>query len=248
MEAEPTLRAAIVEASRAHDDETAARAWLSLVYADTALGELARADHRLLGATAAVERVGDELLHAWLLNNRGILVAEQGDFEAARGHLERALELKSRALGGGHVDVGIAWFNLGSMLGNSKHFAAAREHLVHASEIFEATVGSSHPMSIFALGSRCTAELRLDRLADALELCRRALDRFESSSMPPSWGGRIQLTMAEVLWKLDRRDEARHELGHAASNLAPDDPGFTQAMVRWLEVGESPVEWAFKIE
>ena len=82
----------------------------------------------------------------------------------------------------------------------------------------------------------------------ALELCRRALDRFESSSMPPSWGGRIQLTMAEVLWKLDRRDEARHELGHAASNLAPDDPGFTQAMVRWLEVGESPVEWAFKIE
>ena len=53
------------------------------------------------------------------------LYGERGDFEKARGYLQQALELKTRALGHEHVDVGISWVNLGTALATERLDAQA---------------------------------------------------------------------------------------------------------------------------
>jgi tetratricopeptide (TPR) repeat protein len=232
-EAKPTLEQAIVEANRVADDEIAARAWLSLLYVGAMRGDLDEAEHRVLGATAAVERVGDALLHAWLLNDLGILASEKEDFDAAEQYLEEALELKARTLGEQHVDVGVAWFNLGMMHSTAEQARAAREPMTRALSIFEATVGGSHPLTAYALSGLCSVELALEDFSTAVELCERVIARFESSPVAPMWEGRTRFTMAKALWELGRRDEARDMARRAAQVIAPEDPEHAKWMEEW---------------
>jgi tetratricopeptide (TPR) repeat protein/predicted Ser/Thr protein kinase len=233
--AKDTLEQAIVEANRGAEDEVAARAWLSLLYATTLQGELAEAQHRALGATAAVERTGDELLHAWLLNDLGILASEARDAEKARGYLEQALELKVRALGERHVDVGIAWFNLGMMLSNAQQDGAAKQPIAEAMSIFEATVGPSHPLSVYAQSGLCNVELGLGDARAAAERCGHALARFESSPVSAMWESRVRFTMAKALWELGRRAEARDMAERAARVVDAEDPARARSVRAWLE-------------
>jgi len=233
--AKGTLEQAIVVANRAAEDEVAARAWLSLLYATTLQGELVEAEHRSIGATAAVERTDDALLHAWLLNDLGILASETRDAEKAREYLEQALELKARTLGEHHVDVGIAWFNLGTMLSNARQHAAARERMVKAAAIFEATVGPSHPLSAHVQSGLCSVELSLGDARAAAERCGQALARFESSPVSAMWESRVRFMMAKALWELGQRVEARELAERAAQAATTDDPARAESLREWLD-------------
>jgi tetratricopeptide (TPR) repeat protein/predicted Ser/Thr protein kinase len=233
--AKATLERAIVAANRAGDDEVAARAWLSLLYATALQGELAEAEHRAIGAEAAVERADDPLLLAWYFNDLGILASESKDPDAGREHLERALELKARVLGERHVDVGIAWFNLAMMLSNAHRYAEAREPMTTARSIFADTVGPSHPLSAFASSGLCNVELGRGDARAAAELCGEALARFGSSPVSPMWQSRVTFTMAEALWGLGERARAR-EFAQRALRLAEvEDPGRARNIENWLE-------------
>jgi tetratricopeptide (TPR) repeat protein/predicted Ser/Thr protein kinase len=237
--AKGTLERAIVAANRAENDEVAARAWLSLLYATTLQGDRTEALNRALGAEAALERADDPLLRAWYYNDLGILASESKEPEAAGDHLERALALKIQALGDDHVDVGIAWFNLGTMLSNAARYQEAREPIATAMSIFDHTVGPLHPMSSYARSGLCTVELGLGNPKAALALCEDVLARFESSPVSPMWESRARMTMAEVLWSLDERTRARTMAQRALALIEDEHPAIAQVIENWMEEHES---------
>jgi len=236
--AQVTLEQAIVAANDVEDDPTVARAWLSLLFVATIRGNHAEAQHYTLAARAAVERSDDDVLRAWLLNNLGILAAEQHSLAQARSHFEAALALKQAALGAEHVDVGIAWLNLGTMLSNANDSSGAMEALARARSIFELTVGSTHPLNALALSSECYSEYRQDHEQAAIELCEQAIALFESTPPEPYRESSTRFTLAEALWSVGRQAEAR-EMAHRALRLIETiDSWRAREILEWLAAHE----------
>jgi tetratricopeptide (TPR) repeat protein len=233
--AQVSLEEAVVAANTAEDDATVARAWLSLLFVTTMRGSHAETQHHALAARAAVERQDDDVLRAWLLNNLGILAGERGEFDEARKRLEEALALKQDTLGAEHVDVGIAWLNLGGMLINAGDYRGATEALAHARAIFEVTVGSLHPLTTYALANQCPALHGLGHVNQAIETCEQAIARLEASHQDPRWERRTRFTMAESLWLVRRDAEAIAMARRAARMLENEDPTMTEAIQQWLE-------------
>ncbi|MCX4243347.1 protein kinase domain-containing protein [Paraliomyxa miuraensis] len=229
------LEAVIDEASRLGQSRVEARAWLSLVYAAAMQGELEEARHYLLGAASAVERVGDPLLRAWLLNDRGVLASRQGDEDSAIAHLTEALELKVRALGAEHLDVGIAHNNLATALIHARRHRAAGESIERARSIFEATVGPSSIFMTHALIGSCSVEQGLGRFEAAVDVCAVVLERLEVASVAPAWEREVRMTMANALWELGRRAEARAMASQVAESLGPDESELRAVTDIWLQ-------------
>lgn len=143
-DAEVTLQEAIRAAAEAHDDSIAARAWTSLIYAVMAQSDFERATSLSFAAMAAVERAGDEVARAWLLNNLGSLQGQIGDYGLACDLLEQALSVKQEIYGPSHIDVGVAWINLGYALKGDGRIERARQAFEEARRIMLETVGGSH--------------------------------------------------------------------------------------------------------
>lgn len=74
------------------------------------------------------------------LNDRGVLLKEQGNYAAARSHLERALAIRERVFGVDHPHTAHSLHTLGVVLRVQREYAAARPYLERALEC-EARVG-----------------------------------------------------------------------------------------------------------
>jgi serine/threonine protein kinase/tetratricopeptide (TPR) repeat protein len=230
-----TLEEAIVVGNEAGDDATVARAWIWLQFVLMTRGDLDEADHSTLAVRAAVVRSNDDVLRAWLLNNLGILAAEQGALALARERFEAALAIKQDTLGADHVDVGIAWLNLGGMLIDAGDYRGAMEALEQARAIFEATVGSFHFLTTYALANQCPTLHGLGHVSRAIETCGQAIAQLETSHGDPRWERRTRFTMGESLWLAGREAEALAMARRAASMLENEDPTMTAAIQRWIE-------------
>jgi eukaryotic-like serine/threonine-protein kinase len=239
-EAVETLAEAVLEAERISADELAARAWLSMLYAMTMEHDLHAAKARVLAARAAVERTDDDALRAWWLNNVGILYGESKQLDKASELLERALELKSRTFGADHLEVGITWFNLGTLRMNSSDLEGAAEAFEHAHAIFEATVTAAHPLSVFVESGRCRVDVGLGRYAAAIERCGRVLEHFESSPSAAVAEYRVRVVMAEALWGADRYEQARRTAQWAGELGRSIGPAEVEEMRQWLADHELP--------
>jgi tetratricopeptide (TPR) repeat protein/predicted Ser/Thr protein kinase len=233
-EAVDTLAEAVIEAERISADQIAARSWLWMLHALTMEHDLPTARARVLAARAAVERTDDDALRAWWLNNVGILHAESKQLEQADDLLQQALELKSKLYGAGHVDVGIAWFNLGSLRVNANDLEGAQEAFDRAHAIFEATVSAAHPLSAYVESGRCGVAERLGHHAEAIEHCSRALAHFEVSSAPAVTEYRVRVLMADALWGAGRHEQARRTAQGAAALGESIGSAEAEAMRRWL--------------
>jgi serine/threonine-protein kinase len=207
----------------------------------TIRGERARAEHYELPARAAVAREDDDLLHAWLLNNLGIMAAEQGDLERAQERFEQALALKQAALGPDHIDVAIAWQNLGALLTDVGDHRGAVDALARARTTFMNTVGETHPWNIQLLLNSCRCERDLGHASEALALCERALARLASYSHP-SLESRTRYTLAEILFELRRLAEARAMARRAIELGERENPALAAQWKQWLVVNEAPPE------
>lgn len=102
-------------------------------------------------------------------------VGSLGRHGEAREHLERALEIRRRALGPDHPVLAGTHNNLGIEL---KHLGLLEEALAHqkrAEEIFEEDLGPSHRFTVFALNNIANTLNELDRHPEAQEYLERAL-------------------------------------------------------------------------
>jgi tetratricopeptide (TPR) repeat protein len=233
-QAQATLEASIREASRAKDDLTAAKAWTWLLYAHLEQRDLDTGLALELAAHAAVERADDDEVRGWLLNNLGALYSERGDAEQALRHLQQALDLKLRALGPGHVDVGISWANLGMALANERRHGEARDAFEHAQGVFERTVGADHPLTHYATNNLCRVEVSEGRYARAVELCTRVLEHFEASPSSSVIMGNGRFLMAQALWGMGREEQARAQVSLALELVWAEAPGLAREIAAWM--------------
>jgi tetratricopeptide (TPR) repeat protein len=239
-EAVETLAEAVIEAERISADQLAARAWLSMLYAMTMEHDLQAAKARVLAARAAVERTGDDALRAWWLNNVGILYGESKHFEKADDLLRRALELKARIFGEGHLEVGITWFNLGTQRMNTNNLEGAAEAFDHAHAIFEATLTAAHPLSVFVESGRCRVDVGLGNHASAIERCGRVLAHFKTAPGAAVAEYRVRAVMADALWGAGRYEQARWTAQWAGELSRSIGPSEVEEMRRWLAAHELP--------
>lgn len=235
-----TLADAVIEADRIAADDVAARAWLSMLYALTMEDDLLTAKARVLAARAAVERTGDDMLRAWWLNNVGILHAELEQYEQADDLLRQALALKSRIYGPGHVDVGIAWSNLGTLRMNANDLTGAAEAFDRAQAVFEATVSAAHPLAASVESGRCWVDERLGNHAAAIVHCNRALSSFEVSPAPAVIEYRTRRELADALWGAGRYEQARRTAQAAKALGLSIGPTEVEQMQRWLADHQAP--------
>jgi eukaryotic-like serine/threonine-protein kinase len=233
-EAKATLSASIHEAARAKSDVTAAKSWTWLVYALVQQPRPRPDPSLLLAAQAAVDRADDDQARGWLLNNLGALYGAQGDFSRARWHLQEALAVKARALGSGHVDVGISWANLGTALADKGQHADARDAFERARVVFESTVGAAHPLTVYAVEGLCQVEEARGHYARAVELCSHVLAHFEASPAPPATMARSHFLMARALQGAGRSAEARTRAERARELSRAHDRELAREIDAWL--------------
>jgi eukaryotic-like serine/threonine-protein kinase len=234
-QAETTLREAILVASRSHEHGVEARAWASLLFSKLSQGQPSDGLLLSLAAEAAVERAADEQARAWWLNSRGTLYAESKQWDRAFEDLHASLRIKQTLLGDEHFDVGIAHFNLGTMLVQSDRRDEAMDALQRAKEVFAATVGRDHDYHQLAVASECWAELKRERFAEALALCRQVLTHFERSPSSPRTMGLVHFRTAKALVGLGRIEEAQPLARRAQELFVDEDPQRAKAIAEWMD-------------
>lgn len=238
-DAEMTLREAILIAARAEDAHTEAEAWIELLFSYVRQGESKAGVAQELAARSAVERAHDEVLRAWLLNNMGVLLSENGESERSRDYLEQALEVKQHTLGPAHLDVGISWYNLGNTLADFERYEPAREAFEQARAIFGSTVGDTHPMVQYARSGLCRVEHAQGHAEAAIVLCGEVLAYLEASHRAPMWLSQVGFTLAQAQWDAGQPELARRTAAEARAH-AVDNPGVQERIDHWLADPEAP--------
>jgi tetratricopeptide (TPR) repeat protein len=160
------------------DDRGEADAWLGLAgAADDRLHDPERARFYAGMAVAAVEAVGgDERIESWAETLLGSVAFHEGDDERARGHWERALELRRALYGDEHPLTVASLNNLGGVLYGQGALDDAAEALGRALELRERMLGPDHPEvagSAINLGLVLVAQ---GRTAEAVRWSERAVE------------------------------------------------------------------------
>ena len=83
---------------------------------------------------------------AMALNNRGLLLSDDGQFDAAEKSLSEALSLLRRAVGDNHLSTGQAWYALAQNSANAGHFVVAETQIANALRIERAVLDPDNPI------------------------------------------------------------------------------------------------------
>lgn len=167
------------------------------------------------------------------LNSLGILEASRGNTAVAAEHLGEALATM-RALGQGDTTVAATMAtNLASVLMRLGRHDEAEPLLSAASERYRAIFGERHPAIVSNENVQAQLALRRDRFDDALAHARIAADMADAVFAPGRERAAIHVTLANVLQRAGRPDEALAECALVQAMLtaidARDDLRMTQA-------------------
>ncbi|MGA9521236.1 MAG: serine/threonine-protein kinase [Myxococcaceae bacterium] len=217
-DAEKTLHEAVWAAEAGRHDYIAASALAKSV---GLAGLQSRPDvgrHWAGHARAALERVGgDARIEASLLNGLGIIEFREGNMEAARESLEKALALRLKAYGPDHPEVATIHSNLSNVLVNG-HPREAIPHLEKSLAIIERTYGRDHPDTAGTLVNLGLIAFELLELNQALEHFRRGLAVAEKGLGPEHPVMAVALgNIGSVLTLQARYEEAIANLRRAVS-------------------------------
>lgn len=126
----------------------------------------------------AYYRAGDDpppAQMAMALNNRGLLLSDDGQFEAAEGSLKEALDLFSRAQGKDHLNTGKTWFALAQNAFNAGKLADAEMRIANALRIERKLLESDNPILADTLSMQGQIQQGRGKLAEAERSLREAI-------------------------------------------------------------------------
>ena len=209
---------------------------LQLVRGDPAAAEgyYRRARHLLESALGPDDR---EVAH--LLNNLGVALEDQQEWENAAKTHRRALEIRRRTVGPDHPEVAQSLFNLGRVELSQGHAGAARPLLERSLAIRSTTLGDEHPSVAESLRVLARAEVKLGLVESAERRQRQALAILEARlgrHHPET--ARMQLELATLLHNQNRLDEALHHVELAAPTFTstPEVPEGDRLRWRALQI------------
>jgi len=186
--AEQTFQEAGWAAEASRHDEVKARAWIDLVQAVGYHQARFEQAHQLANqAVAAVERLENppELMGRveYVL---GTLALKEGKHADAVTHLKRSLEIREKALGPDHREVGTTLSTLATVARERGHYDEALGYGRRSLQILEKAVGLEHPQVADAMTNIGNALKRQNKLEGALEMHQRALAIREKAIGPES--------------------------------------------------------------
>lgn len=196
--AERRLHFAIVSAEAVGADEQRAQAWMALIAFHADRRDFEQARFALTQAEAIVERLGSpELLDSELSNQRGRLLAQQGDAEGAHRAFIRALELLRKHRPEDDARVMRA---LNNSLVSSPDAPAAIEGLRALVKARERTLGSDHPETALTQDNLAERLQREGHCEEAEVEVRGSIERRLRAGEPnPMRVGRGYSLLARVL-------------------------------------------------
>ena len=167
-----------------------------------------------------------ELLHT--LSNLGLVLIEQGEFDDARRHLERAL-IVGAPLGDEHPAIATALYQLAKVELHDGNLVEARSDLLRALAIREHMLGPQHPNLAGVLISLAEVALQEGRLDEAREFNDRARTLIEQHFGPNHkhigyvLGNRAEIEAQAGNYAL-AREHALASLAILESTLEPSHP------------------------
>ncbi len=137
-------------------------------------------------ARAIVERMGPghDRIEGWLEHGIGRADLEMGDAQAAVGHFERAIALKTAAEGADHPDVSLSLNSYGNALQELGDPRRGLEMLNRATTIMEKAYGASYPFLGGVISNEGEILNALSRPKEALALFRKSLAIMDASLDP----------------------------------------------------------------
>jgi len=190
----------------------------------TNLGMAEQRRGRLAEAEAAFRHalpsLAGSINEAIVLSSLCDLAREQGDDAAALVHARRSRELREALLGPEDMMVAMGLLAEGLALSRVDRHDEALAALARARSMHERRpLPPNYAAVLDAYEGR--AHLRAGHSADALSLLERALAQQEQLGAEPIDRADVRFHIAQALWAMDRKDEARAQLAVVEAELAP---------------------------
>jgi len=151
---------------------------------------------------------------AMALNNRGLLLSDDGQFAEAEKSLDESLAMYRRAVGDDHVLTGQAWFALAQNSFNAGHYAAAETQIANALRIERVVLDPDNPTIADTLSMQGQILEETGKLPQAERALQEAVATYRKAFGRPHF----QIGIAEVYLAL-----IKSKRGNTAGALATLD-------------------------
>jgi tetratricopeptide (TPR) repeat protein len=209
-------------------------------------GEAALAEGKILSSASNVKAgvaAFDRALHffrvsdnvppktmASVLNNRGLLLTDDGQFDAAEKSLTESLSLYQRALGANHVLTGQTWCALANNSADAGHFAIAESQIANGLRIERAVLDPDNPTIAQALVLQGQILDGAGKPAEAERSLREAIAVYRKAYGKPHfligiaevYLGLIQSKRGDTAGALATFDDAKHNYDVSYGKIHPN--------------------------
>jgi tetratricopeptide (TPR) repeat protein len=173
---------------------------------------------------------------ARVLNNRGLLLADLGKFDAAEQSLRQSLDIYLRIVGENNLWTGQTWYALAYNSEQAHEMTGAKNLSIAAEEISKALVierhvlGSDNPIIANALQLQGQIYQGLHKLPEAESSLQEAIDIFRKAYGKPHYNigiaeeylGDIQSLRGDTAGALATFDDAKHNYDVSYGKLHPN--------------------------
>lgn len=172
-------------------------------------------------ATDYFRRAGDAPPDAVasVLNNRGLLLSDDGQFAAAEASLQEALALYQKEVGANHLQSGKTWFALAQNSFNAGNLPKARQQIAEALKIERRVLDADNPILANTLSMQGQIYQGLGQLTEAERSLREAVDIYRKAFGGPHFLiGIAEVYLALIESERGRTDAALATLADAKRN------------------------------